>query len=120
MARKDPRLAQPLERGADLGGEQAGLFPGGEVTAPVDLVVVDELVVGAFAPAARGRELHAALAPLGGTACRLRRRGISPRVAPSGTVGLAAPSVRARKNFNYGESAQPRTYLLAAKTELAD
>jgi len=35
-------------------------------------------------------------------------------------VGLAAPSVRAKKYFNYGEPAQPRIYLLAAKTELAD
>jgi hypothetical protein len=40
------RLARRLARGADLGGEQVGLFPGGEVAALVDLVVADELVAG--------------------------------------------------------------------------
>src|ERR1700761_2034464 len=51
---KDPS-AQGAERGAQFRGEQGGLFPGGEVPAPVDLVVVDEVGgVGAFGPAARG------------------------------------------------------------------
>ena len=35
-------LAQRLERRADLGREQFGLFPRGEVAAPVDLVEVGE------------------------------------------------------------------------------
>jgi len=35
-------LAQRLERRADLGREQLGFFPGGEVTAPVSLVKVAE------------------------------------------------------------------------------
>ncbi len=33
-------LAQRRERGPDLGREQLGLFPGGEVAAPVGLVEV--------------------------------------------------------------------------------
>src|SRR5215831_20483421 len=37
-------LAQRLERRPHLGGEEVGLFPGGEVAAPVELVVVDEVV----------------------------------------------------------------------------
>jgi len=37
-------LAQRLERGAHLGGEKVWLFPGREVTASVEPVVVDEVV----------------------------------------------------------------------------
>src|SRR6266568_3124096 len=47
--------AQRLERRPHLGGEQVGLFPGGEVAASVEPVVVDEVVgVCALGPAARG------------------------------------------------------------------
>src|SRR5215470_11316553 len=35
-------LAQRLERRPHLGGKEVGLFPGGEVAASVELVVVDE------------------------------------------------------------------------------
>src|SRR3984957_1412030 len=51
----NPGLAQGTERGLDLGREHLGLFPGGEVTAPVDLVEVAEGRVGRLDPAARGR-----------------------------------------------------------------
>jgi hypothetical protein len=44
----------------------------------------------------------------GRTACRLRRRGISPRVAPSGAVGLAAPSVRPEKRISITASRPSR------------
>src|SRR5215472_9543821 len=48
-------LAQLLERRPHLGGEEVRLFPGGEVAAPVDLVVVDEVLgIRALRPAARG------------------------------------------------------------------
>src|SRR5260370_14498402 len=48
-------LAQRPERRPHLGGEQVWLFPGGEVAAPVEGVVVDEVVgVGALGPAAGG------------------------------------------------------------------
>src|SRR5208282_6232865 len=47
------RLAQRLERRPDLGREQLGLFPGGEVAAPVDLVEVGDVGVGLLDPAAR-------------------------------------------------------------------
>jgi hypothetical protein len=49
-------LAQRLERRPDLGREQLGLFPGGEVAAPVHLVEIDEIVVGLLHPVARGLE----------------------------------------------------------------
>src|SRR5262244_147636 len=45
--------AECAERRADLFGEELRLFPGGEVAAPVDLVVVDEVGVGPLGPAAR-------------------------------------------------------------------
>src|SRR5262245_32818891 len=47
------RLAQRPERGTQLGTEELRLFPGGEVSAFVDLVVVDEFGIGAFRPAPR-------------------------------------------------------------------
>jgi hypothetical protein len=48
-------LAQRPERRPHLGGEQVWLFPGGEVAALVEPVVVDEVVgIRAFGPAARG------------------------------------------------------------------
>src|SRR5215469_10330570 len=47
-------LAQRLERRPHLGGEELGLFPGGEVAAPVELVVVDEVLgIRALRPAPR-------------------------------------------------------------------
>src|SRR5262245_23750549 len=46
-------LAQCPEARADLFGEELRLFPGGEVAALVDLVVVDEVGVGPFGPAPR-------------------------------------------------------------------
>src|SRR5262249_31237824 len=49
-------LAHRLERGPDLGREQLGLFPGGEVAAPVNYVEVGEAGVGLLGPAARGPE----------------------------------------------------------------
>src|SRR5437764_4392385 len=48
--------AQWLERRPDLGREQLGLLPGGEVAALAGLVVVGEVWVGLFGPAARGAE----------------------------------------------------------------
>jgi hypothetical protein len=48
-------LAEGLEGGAEFLGEELGLFPGGEVAAAVQAVVVDEVGrVGAFGPAAGG------------------------------------------------------------------
>src|SRR5215470_14920646 len=47
------RSAQCAERRADLFGEELRLFPGGEVAALGDLVVVDEVGIGPFGPAAR-------------------------------------------------------------------
>src|SRR5499427_10723592 len=58
------RSAQCAERRADFFGEQLRLFPGGEVAALVDLVVVDEVGVGPFGPAPRrlillaGKDAH--------------------------------------------------------------
>ena len=49
-------LAKRSERGANLGREEFGLFPGGEVAAFVDLVEVGEAGVGLLDPAARGAE----------------------------------------------------------------
>jgi hypothetical protein len=46
-------LAQLAERCPDLGREQLGLFPDGEVAALVDLVEVDEVGVDLLGPAAR-------------------------------------------------------------------
>ena len=48
------RLAQGSERRPDLGREEFRLFPGGEVSAPVDLVEVGEVGVRLLDPAARG------------------------------------------------------------------
>src|SRR5215472_17316415 len=48
--------AQGLERRSDLGREQLGLLPGGEVAAPVDLVEVGEGGVRLLDPTARGPE----------------------------------------------------------------
>src|SRR5260370_31453556 len=50
-------VAQWPERRADLGREQFGLFPGGEVAAPVHLVEVGEAGVGLLGPAARVRQI---------------------------------------------------------------
>src|SRR5258707_11631571 len=48
-------LAQRPERRPHLGGEQVWLFPGGEVAASVERVVVDEVVgIRALGPAAGG------------------------------------------------------------------
>src|SRR6266566_1074619 len=49
-------LSQRRERRPDLGREQLGLFPGGEVAAPAGLVEVGEVGVAQLDPAARGRE----------------------------------------------------------------
>src|SRR5262252_7892890 len=45
-------LSQGPERGAEFGGEQCRLLPGGEVATPVKLVEVDEVGVGPLGPAA--------------------------------------------------------------------
>src|SRR3954452_25134030 len=47
------QLAERLESRAQLGGVQLRLLPGGEVPAPVDLVVVDEVGVCLLRPAPR-------------------------------------------------------------------
>jgi hypothetical protein len=48
-------FAQRLERGAHLGGEQVWLFPGREVAASVQPVVVDEVAgIRTLGPAPRG------------------------------------------------------------------
>src|SRR4030088_625885 len=49
------RLSQRFERCAHLGTEDRRLFPGGEMTAFVELVVVDELGIRPLRPTARGR-----------------------------------------------------------------
>src|SRR5271169_5844923 len=49
-------LAERVERRPDLGREQLGLFPGGEVAAPVDLVEVGEGGESLLDPVARGPE----------------------------------------------------------------
>src|SRR5438132_7781632 len=49
------RLAERFERGPELGGEELGLLPRREVAALVELVVMDELGIGALRPAPRGR-----------------------------------------------------------------
>src|SRR4029450_9804885 len=54
-----PGSAQGPEGGPELLREQLWLFPGGEVSALVDLVEVDEVVVGALHPVARRLEQHA-------------------------------------------------------------
>ena len=64
-----PGLAQRRERRPDFGGEQLGLFPGGEVTAFAGFVEVREGGVGLLYPAARGAE---DLAGEGGEADRAR------------------------------------------------
>jgi hypothetical protein len=45
------QLAERPKSRANLAGKQAGLLPGGEVAAPVDLVEVDEVGIGALGPA---------------------------------------------------------------------
>src|SRR5687768_11763870 len=52
-------LPQRFERRAYLYREELWLFPGGEVTAFVELVVIDELGVGPLRPASRGLILFA-------------------------------------------------------------
>src|SRR2546430_10413109 len=47
------RLTQRLERGAHLAAERRRLLPGGEVTALVELVVMNELGIGLFRPTPR-------------------------------------------------------------------
>src|SRR3954447_3173988 len=55
---RPPRLssADSPERGAELVAEEIGLFPRGEVAAPVDLAEVDEGRVDGLRPAGRGRD----------------------------------------------------------------
>src|SRR5262245_10973360 len=48
--------SQRFERGAQFRCEQSGLLPGGEVSAPVDLVEVGEVGIDGLHPAARGSE----------------------------------------------------------------
>src|SRR5215470_965 len=48
------RLSQRLERRAELGTEELGFLPRGEVAALVDLVEVDQVAVGAPGPGLRG------------------------------------------------------------------
>jgi hypothetical protein len=50
-------LPKRPERRPDLGREQLGLFPGGEVAAPIDLVEVGEVAVRLLDPAARDRQI---------------------------------------------------------------
>ncbi|HEX6555143.1 MAG TPA: hypothetical protein VF026_20430, partial [Ktedonobacteraceae bacterium] len=84
-------LAQGAERGPDLGREQLRLLPGGEVTALVDLVVVDGVGVPLLDPTARGPE---DLARERGEADRERdlRRSLARRGRAS--LGLAVLPVR--------------------------
>src|SRR5688572_23299874 len=49
-----PRLAERSERRPELGTEELRLLPGGEVTALIDLVKVDQVSVGAPRPCLRG------------------------------------------------------------------
>src|SRR5689334_12683206 len=49
-------LAQRQKRGAHLLTEELRLLPGGEMAAPVDFVVVDQVVVGALDPVTRRLE----------------------------------------------------------------
>src|ERR1700742_2502139 len=49
------RLAQRSECGSHLGGKQRRLFPSGEMTASVELVVINEFGISPFRPAARRR-----------------------------------------------------------------
>src|SRR5262249_25722397 len=53
MALSFSSLPQRFERGAQLRGEEFRLFPGGEMTAFVDLVVVGEVRIGPPGPALR-------------------------------------------------------------------
>ena len=64
-------LAQRPERRPDLGREQLGFFPGGEVAAPGGFVEVAEVGIDPLDPAARGRD---DLAGEGGEADRDRDR----------------------------------------------
>src|SRR5262249_38303262 len=47
------QLAQRLERRAQLSGEELWLLPCREVTAPVDLMEVDQVAIGASGPGLR-------------------------------------------------------------------
>src|SRR5271163_2260109 len=49
------RLTQRPERSSQLRAEKHRLFPGREVAAPVELVVIDEFWIRPFRPAPRGR-----------------------------------------------------------------
>jgi hypothetical protein len=46
------RVPERPERGSELDGEELRLLPRGEVSAPVDVVEVDEVAIGAPGPAA--------------------------------------------------------------------
>ncbi len=48
-------LAQGPERRAEFGGEQLGLFPGGEMAALVDLMEIDQVRIGLLGPASGAR-----------------------------------------------------------------
>ena len=74
-------LAQRVERCPDLGREQFGLFPGGEVAAPGGFVEVGEGGVGVFDPGTRGSD---ALAGELGESDRDRDRRLS---LSGGTIG---------------------------------
>src|SRR3984893_2345400 len=49
-----PRLAERSERRSELGTEELGFLPRGEVSALVDLVEVDQVAIGAPGPCLRG------------------------------------------------------------------
>ena len=59
----DAASAQWPEGGANLGCEEVGLLPGGEVPAPVGLVVVHQGGVAVLDPAARCLEISPGIAP---------------------------------------------------------
>src|SRR3954465_14690709 len=48
------RFAEESERLSELGTEELRLFPRGEVSAPVDLMEVDQVAIGAPGPCLRG------------------------------------------------------------------
>src|SRR5215469_10218011 len=81
------RSAQGPEGRPDLGREQLGLLPGGEVAAPVDLVEVRQGGVRQLDPAARGPEYLAGERGEADRELDLRRslsgrKGLGPSVLP--------------------------------------
>src|SRR5690348_4218024 len=93
--------AERAEGGAELGREQLGLFPGGEVTAPLGLVEVGESGVGLLDPTAgcaenlageraeADRDLHVRQGLAGG-----------PGVLPVGPGGRGAGADRKSTRLN--------------------